>query len=79
MYANGYPIEDIQRLTGIPSRRVLRNWLREVGLPARSAHYPEAIKETCLRMYADRLTARQIEEATGVRQIPSLTGQCMQR
>lgn len=66
MYANDYPIQEIQRLTGVPSRRVLRNWLREVGLPGRSAHYPKKIKQKCLRMYADRLPVRQIEEETGV-------------
>lgn len=66
MYANDYPIQEIQRLAGIPSRRILRDWLREVGLPGRSAHYPEAVKQKCLKMYADRLTARQIEEETGV-------------
>ncbi|HET8686072.1 MAG TPA: hypothetical protein VFM18_05330, partial [Methanosarcina sp.] len=63
LYQNNYPIQEIQRLTGIPSRRILRSWLREVGLPGRSAHYPEAIKQQCLKMYADRIPVRQIEEA----------------
>lgn len=66
MYECGYPIQEIQDLVGVPSRRILRNWLREVGLPGRSASYPEEIKQKCLTMYADRLTVRQIEEETGV-------------
>lgn len=66
MYEHGYPIQEIQDLVGVPSRRILRNWLREVGLPGRSESYPEEIKQKCLTMYADRLTVRQIEEETGV-------------
>lgn len=66
MYLQGYSIAEIQRLTGVPSRRKLRDWLRKVGLPGRSAHYPEKVKQQCLNMYGDRLTVRQIEEETGV-------------
>ncbi|NEQ21077.1 MAG: hypothetical protein F6K28_17995 [Microcoleus sp. SIO2G3] len=66
MYRQGYSAEDIQKLVGVPSRRVLRGWLREVGLPSRSAQYPEPIKQRCLEMYAQRCSPREIENETGV-------------
>lgn len=67
MYTTGYYIEDIQKLVGVPSRRVLRNWLREFGaIAGRSAQYSEEVKQTCLTMYADGCTPRQIENETGV-------------
>lgn len=66
MYQHGYSIQDIQYLVGVPSRRILRDWLREVGLAGRSAQYPEHLKQKCLKMYADRLTPRQIEDETGI-------------
>jgi transposase-like protein len=66
MYKEGYVIEDIQKLVGVPSRRTLRNWLREGGLPKRSTPYPEELKQKCLEMYVDRWTPIQIENETGV-------------
>lgn len=66
MYRQGYSVEDIQRLVGVPSRRILRGWLREVGVPSRSASYPEHIKQRCLEMYASRCSPREIENETGV-------------
>ena len=66
MYQSGYSIDDIQQLVVIPLRRKLRDWLRECGLQERSLHYPEHLKQTCLEMYADRCTVRQIENETGV-------------
>lgn len=66
MYRQGYSAENIQKLVGVPSRRVLRGWLREVGLPSRSAQYPEPIKQQCLEMYEKRCSPREIEKETGV-------------
>jgi len=66
MYLHGYSVEDIQLLVGVPSRRILRNWLREVGLSSRSASYPEHIKQRCLELYASRCSPREIENETGV-------------
>lgn len=66
MYRAGYSIDDIQQLVVIPLRKKLRDWLRECGLPERSIHYPEHLKQKCLEMYADRCTVRQIENETGV-------------
>jgi transposase-like protein len=67
MHKAGYYIEDIQKLVGVPSRRVLRKWLREFGaIAGRSAQYPEEVKQTCLTMYADGCTPRQIENETGI-------------
>ncbi len=66
MYRHGYSVEDIQRLVGVPSRRILRGWLREVGLSSRSAFYPKDIKQRCMEMYASRCSPREIENETGV-------------
>lgn len=66
MYRQGYSVEEIQKLVGVPSRRVLRDWLRKVGLASRSAQYPEQIKQRCLEMYAQRCSPRSIENETGV-------------
>jgi hypothetical protein len=67
MYNAGYLINDIQSLVGVPSRRVLRNWLREFGaIAGRSAQHSEEVKQSCLKMYADGCTPRQIENETGV-------------
>ena len=66
MYRQEYSVEQIQKLVGVPSRRTLRGWLREIGLSSRCASYPEHIKQRCLEMYAQRCSPREIENETGV-------------
>jgi len=66
MYLNGYLMAEIQRLVGIPSSKVLRAWLRGVGLPKRSGNYPEHLKQQCLGLYADGWAVSHIENETGV-------------
>jgi len=64
MYRAGYSIEEIQRLVGVKSRRILRGWLREAGLLLTGTQYPEQLKQKCLQMYADRCTPSEIENET---------------
>ena len=62
-----YSIQDIQYLLNIPSRRVIRKWLRAIDtLPGFSSHYPEGLKQQCVTDYANGLSPKQIEDETGV-------------
>jgi len=66
MYSVGYSIQEIQKLNGIPLRRALRKWLREGGLPSRSAKYSKNEKQACIQMYVDGWEPKDIENETGV-------------
>ena len=61
-----YSLTEIQRLTGITNREVLRNWLNSKGLIKKSKDYSQAERQPYLALYKEGLTPKQIEEATGV-------------
>lgn len=66
MFQAGYDFSEIKNLAGITDGRLLRKWLREVGLAGRSARYPSSVKEKAIAMYKDGYTPSQIQEAIGV-------------
>lgn len=66
MYQRGYSFHEIKHLVGIPQARILRKWLREVGLPNRSASYADDVQQKSLELYAQGYAPAQIEKETGV-------------
>ena len=61
-----YSLTEIQRLTGITNREVLRDWLNSKGLIKKSKDYSQAERQPYLALYQEGLTPKEIEEATGV-------------
>lgn len=66
LYSRKYSLAQIQRLTGITNREVLRGWLNSNGLLKKSSDYSQAEKQAYLALYKEGLTPKQIEDATGV-------------
>ncbi len=61
-----YSLTEIQRLTGITNREVLREWLNSKGLIKKSKDYSQAERQPYIALYQEGLTPKQIEETTGV-------------
>jgi transposase-like protein len=59
-------LTEIQRLTGITNREVLREWLNSKGLIKKSKDYSQAERQPYIALYQEGLTPKQIEETTGV-------------
>lgn len=66
MYAQGYPVSEIQAETGVNDRQTIRHWARKAGLPPRLVLYPDEIREKCFRLYKSGKKTSQIEKLTGV-------------
>src|SRR4028118_1807359 len=61
-----YSLTEIQRLTGITNREVLRNWLNSKDLIKKSKDYSQSERQPYLALYQEGLTPKEIEETTGV-------------
>ncbi|MEG4009937.1 hypothetical protein QUA23_28085 [Microcoleus sp. Pol1C5] len=61
-----YSLTEIQRLTGITNRDVLRNWLNSKGLIKKSKDYSQAERQPYIALYQEGLTPKEIEETTGL-------------
>jgi transposase-like protein len=62
-----YSLTEIQRLTGITNRKVLKDWLNsKKGLIKKSKDYSQAERQPSLALYQEGLTPKEIEEITGV-------------
>lgn len=66
MYAQGYPLGEIQAETGVGDRHTIRAWARESNMPSRLVNYPAKVRENCLRLYKLGKKPSKIEELTGV-------------
>lgn len=66
LYGRKYSLAQIQRLTGITNRDILRGWLNSNGLLKKSSDYSQAERQPYLALYKEGLTPIQIEDATGV-------------
>lgn len=66
LYGQKYSLAQIQRLTGITNRDILRDWLNSNGLLKKSSDYSQAERQPYLALYKEGLTPKQIEDATGV-------------
>lgn len=66
LHERGYPLEKIQRLTGVANRKTLRRWIRERGGLKTGAEYSPEEKQRYLNLYADGMSPQQIEDLTGV-------------
>jgi transposase-like protein len=61
-----YSLTEIQRLTGITNREVLRDWLNSKGLIKKSKDYSQAERQPSLALYQEGLAPKEIEKITGV-------------
>ncbi|MEG4132665.1 hypothetical protein QUA41_27640 [Microcoleus sp. Pol11C1] len=62
-----YSLTEIQRLTGITNRKILKDWLNsKKGLIKKSKDYSQAERQPSLALYQEGLTPKEIEEITGV-------------
>jgi transposase-like protein len=66
LYQQGFTLLEIQRLTGVRNKRVLRAWLYGAGLLRKQKDYSGAEREQAMALYQEGLTPQQVEEKTSI-------------
>ncbi|MBD0344438.1 MAG: helix-turn-helix domain-containing protein [Coleofasciculus sp. C3-bin4] len=66
LHKRGYPLEKIQRLTGVTNRQTLRRWIRQAGQLQEASSYSMAERQRCVNLYVEGMSPSQIEFLTGV-------------
>lgn len=66
LYKQSFTLLEIQRLTGVTSKKTLRIWLYDAGLLRKQSGYSKEEQENALVLYETGLTPQQVEEKTGI-------------